>query len=96
MLPQALVTPSGPSASALDGLHGGSLQGPPGPVLQATYNRLEECENDWGYAALLMRDDVGDEMCRFNFRERKFMKEFVWPRVVMEVRADNRIRKARS
>ena len=33
-----------------------------GPVLQSTYNRLAECENDQGYAALHMRDNVGHEV----------------------------------
>jgi len=65
-----------------------------GTVLEAVYDRLSECENDnQGYAALILRDDVGHDMYPTSFRERKFMFDYVWPRVTLEIRADNRVRK---
>jgi len=65
-----------------------------GTVLEAVYDRLSECENDnQGYAALILRDDVGHDMYPTSFRERQFMFDYVWPRVTLEIRADNRVRK---
>jgi len=64
-----------------------------GIVLQAVYDRLSECEDHEGYAGLLLRDDVGHDMYPTSFRERQFVNDFVWPRVALEILADNRVRK---
>ena len=65
-------------------------------VREAAYDRLSECDDHTGYAALLLRDDVGNEMYPTSFAQRQFVNDYVWPRVVLEVRADNRVRKFRK
>jgi hypothetical protein len=67
-----------------------------GIVREAAYDRLCECDDDTGYAALLLRDDVGHYMYPTSFVKRQFMNDYVWPRVVLEVRGDNRVRKFRK
>jgi hypothetical protein len=67
-----------------------------GIVLEAVYDRLSECEDHEGYAALMLRDDVGHEMYPTNFSQRLFINDYVWPRVSLEIRADNRVRKFRK
>jgi hypothetical protein len=66
-----------------------------GIVREAAYDRLSECDDHTGYAALLLRDDVGHDMYPTSFVKRQFLYDYVWPRVVLEVRADNRVRKFR-
>jgi len=65
-------------------------------VREAAYDRLSECDDHTGYAALLLRDDVGNDMYPTSFAQRQFVNDYVWPRVVLEVRADNRVRKFRK
>eukprot|EP01082_Thalassiosira_pseudonana_P011144 g9890.t1 g9890 contig4:807606-810547(+) len=65
-------------------------------VLDAVYDRLAECDDNEGYASLMLRDDVGHDMYPTNVRERNFVYNDVWPRVVLEVRADNRVQKFRK
>ncbi|KAL3817226.1 hypothetical protein ACHAXA_009513 [Cyclostephanos tholiformis] len=67
-----------------------------GIVREAAYDRLAECDDHTGYAALLLRDDVGHDMYPTSFVQRQFLYDYVWPRVVLEVRADNRVRKFRK
>lgn len=67
-----------------------------GIVREAAYDRLCECDDDTGYAALLLRDDVGHYMYPTSFVKRQFMNDYVWPRVVLEIRGDNRVRKFRK
>ena len=67
-----------------------------GIVIEAVYDRLSECEDHEGYAALMLRDDVGHEMYPTNFSQRIFMNDYVWPRVALEIKADNRVRKFRK
>eukprot|EP00581_Thalassiosira_minuscula_P011556 CAMPEP_0183713916 /NCGR_PEP_ID=MMETSP0737-20130205/8647_1 /TAXON_ID=385413 /ORGANISM="Thalassiosira miniscula, Strain CCMP1093" /LENGTH=1134 /DNA_ID=CAMNT_0025942795 /DNA_START=109 /DNA_END=3513 /DNA_ORIENTATION=+ len=62
-------------------------------VLPAVYDRLSECEDREGYAELFLRDDVGHELYPTNYRERQFLNDYVWPRVKLEIRADNRVLK---
>jgi hypothetical protein len=61
-------------------------------VKEEAYDRLAHCDGS-GYAALHLRDDVGHAMYPSNVRERLFMYNYVWPRVIVEARADNRVRK---
>ena len=65
-------------------------------VKEEAYDRLAHCDGSGGYAALHLRDDVGHAMYPSNVRERLFMYNYVWPRVIIEVRADNRVRKFRK
>jgi hypothetical protein len=65
-------------------------------VKEEAYDRLAHCEGSGGYAALHLRDDVGHAMYPSNVRERLFMYNYVWPRMIVEVRADNRVRKFRK
>ena len=65
-------------------------------VKEEAYDRLAHCDGSGGYAALHLRDDVGHAMYPSNQRERLFMFQHVWPRVIIEVRADNRVRKFRK
>jgi len=65
-------------------------------VKEEAYDRLAHCDGSGGYAALHLRDDVGHAMYSSNVRERLFMYNYVWPRVIVEVRADNRVRKFRK
>lgn len=65
-------------------------------VKEEAYDRLANCDGSGGYAALHLRDDVGHAMYPSNVRERLFMYNYVWPRVIIEVRADNRVRKFRK
>ncbi|KAL3803588.1 hypothetical protein ACHAW5_003369 [Stephanodiscus triporus] len=67
-----------------------------GIVREAAYDRLSECDDHMGYAALLLRDDVGHDIYPTSFVQRQFLNDYVWPRVVLEVRADNRVRKFRK
>lgn len=67
-----------------------------GIVLEAVYDRLSECEDHEGYAALILRDDVGHDMYPTNISQRLFINDYVWPRVSLEIRADNRVRKFRK
>jgi hypothetical protein len=66
------------------------------PVLEAAYDRLAQCDNNEGYAALMLRDDVGRDMYPTNLRERTFLYTDVWPRVILEVHSDNRVSKFRK
>jgi len=63
-----------------------------GVVKEESYDRMAMADSG-GYAALHLRDDVGHAMYPSNVRERLFMYNHVWPRVIVEVRADNRVRK---
>jgi hypothetical protein len=65
-------------------------------VKEEAYDRLAHCDGSGGYAALHLRDDVGHAMYPSNVRERLFMYNYVWARVTIEVRADNRVRKFRK
>jgi len=65
-------------------------------VKEEAYDRLANCDGSGGYAVLHLRDDVGHAMYPSNVRERLFMYNSVWPRVIIEVRADNRVRKFRK
>ncbi len=64
--------------------------------MEAAYDRLAQCDNNEGYAALMLRDDVGRDMYPTNLRERTFLYTDVWPRVILEVHSDNRVRKFRK
>merc|ERR1712029_72264 len=64
-------------------------------VLDKVYDRLSECDGSEGYAALYLRDDVGRDIYLTDFRERQFLIDHVWPRILLEIRADNRVRKFR-
>jgi len=66
-----------------------------GPVLNAAYDRLSECDDGDGYAALHLRDEVGHDMYPMSFQQRDFIARYVWPRVTLEMHADNRVRKYR-
>ncbi|KAL3799450.1 hypothetical protein HJC23_013905 [Cyclotella cryptica] len=66
------------------------------PVLEQVYDRLAVCDNNEGYAALMLRDDIGHDMYPTKLRERTFLYNEVWPRVVLEVHSDNRVRKFRK
>jgi hypothetical protein len=67
-----------------------------GIVLEAVYDRLSECEDHEGYAALILRDDIGHDMYPTNFAQRLFINDYVWRRVALEIHADNRVRKFRK
>jgi len=65
-------------------------------VLDAAYDRLAQCDNNEGYAALMLRDDIGRDLYPTNQRERAFLYNNVWPGVIVEVHSDNRVRKFRK
>jgi hypothetical protein len=64
-----------------------------GIVIEAVYDRLSECEDHEGYAALILRDDIGHYMFPNSPPQRFFLNDHVWPRVALEIKADNRVRK---
>ncbi|KAL7487568.1 hypothetical protein ACHAW6_013134 [Cyclotella cf. meneghiniana] len=66
------------------------------PVLEQVYDRLAVCDNNEGYAALMLRDDIGRDMYPTKLAERAFLFNEVWPRVILEVHSDNRVRKFRK
>jgi len=65
------------------------------PVKEQAYDLLAESMTSEGYAALLLRDDVTHIMFSNNV-DREFVNAFVWPKVVHDVRRDNRVRKFRK
>ena len=65
------------------------------PVKEQAYDLLAESLTAEGYAALLLRDDVTHIMFSNNV-DREFVNAFVWPKVVHDVRRDNRVRKFRK
>ena len=66
-------------------------------MLEATYDRLAECpDSDGGFAALHLRDEVGHDMYPTSWSKRHWMNDDVWPRVKLEILADNRVRKYRK
>jgi len=67
-----------------------------GIVREAAFDRLSECDDSDGYAALILRDDVTHDMYPTSFHQRQFINDYVWKRVTLEIRADNRVRKFRK
>eukprot|EP00956_Cyclotella_meneghiniana_P012988 scaffold18576_cov51-Cyclotella_meneghiniana.AAC.2 len=65
-------------------------------VLETTYDRLAELDNNEGYAALLLRDDIGRDMYPTDLAKRAFLYNDVWPRIIAEIHSDNRVRKFRK
>ena len=49
-------------------------------VREAAYDRLSEWDYHMGYAALLLRDDVGNDIYPTSFAQRQFVNDYVWPR----------------
>ena len=65
------------------------------PVKEQAYDLLAESTTSEGYAALLLRDDVTHIMFSNN-ADREFINAYVWPKVVHDVRRDNRVHKFRK
>jgi hypothetical protein len=65
-------------------------------VMEITYDRLAEVDNNEGYAALMLRDDIGRDMYPTQLKKREFFFNEVWPRVVADIHSDNRVRKFRK
>uniref|UniRef100_A0A6V2JAP1 Uncharacterized protein n=1 Tax=Ditylum brightwellii TaxID=49249 RepID=A0A6V2JAP1_9STRA len=77
-------------------------------IREMAYERLMECRRGSiggggvdspagrgvdGYAVLFLRDEIGHELYPCSMKERKKFFVRVWPKVVAEVRYDNRVRK---
>lgn len=65
-------------------------------VLETTYDRLAELDNNEGYASLMLRDDIGRDMYPTDLAKRAFLYNDVWPRIIVEIHSDNRVRKFRK
>ena len=64
-------------------------------IYEAVYDRLAECEDHEGFAALHLRDQISRDIYPTNKREQQFVIDHVWPRMVREIWSDNRVRKFR-
>ncbi|KAL7473966.1 hypothetical protein ACHAXS_014257 [Conticribra weissflogii] len=62
-------------------------------TLVEVYDRLAEYDDNDSYPNINLRDDIGHEKFPLDIRERNFFYDQVWPLVVREICADNRVAK---
>jgi hypothetical protein len=49
------------------------------PVFEQVYDHLAVCDDNEGYAAPMLRDDIGHDKYPTKLRERTFLYNEVWP-----------------